>query len=375
MHPPFDIVRGVPPVPRVLLAAESLQPRASGIGRVARLTARVLAERARRGEVQFRALALNDEAPATDLDTSITACRGSRVRFVLECQRAALDCTHFIYDFAGMARAHPFWARPKRPSLVWVHGMEVWEQALHERPDRLRTLARATVLVTNTAYTRARASRLHGGMFDRAIPCWLGTETDDVPSDSPAPEPAANNLLLLGRMDPIHGQKGHRELIACWPRVVDAVPNARLLFAGGGDDEPNVRSLAASSPVRDRIELLGFVPESQIAALWSRAVLYAMPAQSEGLGLAYIEAMRHGLPVIASVHDAAPEINLHGLTGYNVDLKQPGELENRVIELLLDPALRDRMGAAGRERWWAHFRYSAFRDRLRPILDDFFTRG
>ena len=61
------------------------------------------------------------------------------------------------------------------------------------------------------------------------------------------------------------------------------------------------------------IEFRGFVPDEQIEDVWASATLFAMPGVMEGFGLVYIEAMRHGLPVIASVHDAAPEINLDGI--------------------------------------------------------------
>jgi phosphatidylinositol alpha-1,6-mannosyltransferase len=68
------------------------------------------------------------------------------------------------------------------------------------------------------------------------------------------------------------------------------------------------------------------------------------------------------------VHDAGHEINVDGKTGYNVDLRQPSQLAARLIELLAAPQLRRRMGEAGRARWRQHFRYSAFRDRLMPLL-------
>jgi phosphatidylinositol alpha-1,6-mannosyltransferase len=360
----------VPSSPRVLLAADSLLAGANGIARVARLSAKVLAEQAGRRELQVRAITLRDST-APDLGLPVTPCRSSRARFVFECQRAALSCTHFVYDFAGMARAHPHWMRPRRRSLVWVHGIEVWE---HARPDRLHALARADELVTNTEYTRVRAESLHGG-FAHARTCWLGTESDDLPPELDGGGGTASNVLLLGRINPGGGEeKGHREMIECWPAVVRAIPDARLLFAGGGPAESLVRAWVANSPVRDRIEVLGFVPEVQLPALWSRTSVLAMPARGEGLGLAYLEAMRQGIAVIASVHDAAPEINLHGVTGYNVDLDRPGDLALRLIELLRDRALRERMGHAGRERWRSHFAYSAFRARFQPILHSFLAR-
>ena len=71
-------------LPRVMLAAESLRPGASGIGRVARLVARVLADEARAGRLQAHALALNDPEPVTDLRLEVRSARGSRPRFVAQ---------------------------------------------------------------------------------------------------------------------------------------------------------------------------------------------------------------------------------------------------------------------------------------------------
>ena len=96
--------------------------------------------------------------------------------------------------------------------------------------------------------------------------------------------------------------------------------------------------------------------------------LFAMPSRGEGFGLVYIEAMRHGLPVTASVHDAGQEVNVDGETGYNINLGTPGELPARLIALLKDRDKAAAMGAAGRRRWEDHFRFSAFRDRFLPHL-------
>jgi phosphatidylinositol alpha-1,6-mannosyltransferase len=96
-----------------------------------------------------------------------------------------------------------------------------------------------------------------------------------------------------------------------------------------------------------------------------------MPSRGEGFGLVYVEAMRHGVPVIASVHDAAPEINLDGETGYNVDLARPADLAERIIHLLRDRDWAARLGANGRRRWERHFRFSAFCERFVPLVTEF----
>ncbi|MGA9824630.1 MAG: glycosyltransferase family 4 protein, partial [Methylocystis sp.] len=200
--------------------------------------------------------------------------------------------------------------------------------------------------------------------------CWLATEENDVPeraSDFGGPP----TVLILARVDTSEMYKGHVELIDCWPSVMAAIPDARLLIAGGGDGLDILRARAGASAAASNIEFTGFLPQSQIDALWSRAHVFAMPSRQEGFGLVYIEAMRRGLPVIASTQDAGQEINLHGVTGYNVDLEREGELARRTIELLSNKALARQFGENGREHWRANFCFSAFRRRMEPILTEF----
>ena len=92
--------------------------------------------------------------------------------------------------------------------------------------------------------------------------------------------------------------------------------------------------------------------------------MFAMPSRGEGFGLVYIEAMRHGLPVIASRQDAGQEINIDGETGFNIDLGSVTELPDRIIYLLENPDLAQAMGLAGYKRWAEHFRYGAFKERF-----------
>ena len=334
-----------------------------GICRVARLMARALGE----AGCRVSALDLLDAEPPEDLGIPIRTFRGNRLAFAWACHRAALAGSLLIYDHLGTARAHPRLPGLRRPHVAWIHGIEVWEDL---RADRLAAARRADLLLCNSNHTPRRAYDLHGAPFDRAQVCWLATEEDEPPADPPCFDfDGPPTALILGRLD--EGRyKGHRELIECWPRVIAAVPEARLLIVGGGSDLEAVRSLAAQSPAAASVEIAGFVPENRIEAVWRRAHVFAMPSRGEGFGLVYIEAMRRGLPVIASVHDAAPEVNLDGITGYNVDLDRPAELPEHVIALLGNPDLARRLGQAGQARWREHFRYSIFRTRFLLLLSN-----
>src|SRR5579884_1797942 len=213
---------------RLFLAAESLAAGDGGIARVARLMARVLAEGAAAGGPAARAVTFRGAA-AGPPGLPVRSAGGSRARFALAAHAAAWGCSHFLYDFLGTARAHCRLPFLRRPCLAWAHGIDVWEGA---RPVRLRAARRADVLVANTAHTRDRAERLHGG-FGRARVCWLATEHDDPPPPRPRGD-GPPTVLIVGRLDPGGGYKGHAELIDAWPHVVGAVPGARLLVVGGG---------------------------------------------------------------------------------------------------------------------------------------------
>lgn len=345
--------------PPVVLAACHFAAGMGGICRVVRLMALVLVE----AGWPVQALDLLDREPPTDLGIPVRTFDGNRLGFAWACHRAALTGSLLIYDHLGTARAHPRIPGIRRPQVAWIHGIEVWEDL---RADRLAAARRADLLLCNTDYTRRRAYELHGAPFDRAQVCWLATEENQPPAEPPRFD-GPPTVLVLGRLD-AGRYKGHRELIECWPRVIAAVPEARLLIVGGGSDLEGVRSLAAQSPAAASVEIAGFVPEERIEAVWRRAHVFAMPSRGEGFGLVYIEAMRRGLPVIASVHDAAPEVNLEGITGYNVDLDRPDALPQRLIALLGNPDLARRLGQAGQARWTEHFRYSAFAKRFRPLL-------
>jgi phosphatidylinositol alpha-1,6-mannosyltransferase len=71
------------------------------------------------------------------------------------------------------------------------------------------------------------------------------------------------------------------------------------------------------------------------------------------------------------MQDAGQEINLGGVTGYNVDLEREGELARRTIELLSNKALARQFSENGREHWRANFCFSAFRRRMEPIMAEF----
>ena len=340
------------------LAAQFLRPGNGGIAEVARVTAKALA---RRGPL--RGHACMESGDFAIEDAPVRAYGGSRARYLLGLERASLSASRFVYDFAGSARSAGL-LFPRRPYAVWTHGIEVWDEV---RADRRQALARAELVLVNSLYTQERARPTLGPLRNVRL-CRLGAYVDDAAP--PAPRDGPQTVLLLGRVEPGF-PKGQGLLVSLWPRVVAAAPEAKLLLVGKGSALEALRDLARKSPAAAAIEVAGFVPEAAIESVWRRASVFAMPSLTEGFGLVFIEAMRRGLPVIASLADAGQEVNLDGVSGYNVARDDEVRLAETLIALLRDRDLAARLGAQGQARWRAEFSFSAFARRLDWAMGDF----
>jgi phosphatidylinositol alpha-1,6-mannosyltransferase len=347
--------------PQAFLAATSLRPGRGGISRVARLIARALDTSPTTQGVTAGGVVL-DDSPPRDVRFPVACANGSQLRFFSRVHAAAFRNTHFIYDFPGTARAHCRIPFLNHPFLTYIHGVEIWDQG---RRDRVESARRATLLLSNSHYTLRRAQEIHGG-FERARVCWLATESDEPPATKVV-ESSPPRVLLCGRVADAY--KGHTRLIETWSQIRAAVPDAQLVIAGAGTE--SLAPVVARTRCAETIQLRGFVSEGELDELYASATVFALPSRGEGFGLVYIEAMRHGLPVIASIHDAAPEINVDGHTGYNVSLDRRDELGERLIQLLRDRDHARALGENGRRRWHQQFRFSAFRQRLEPLLNEF----
>jgi phosphatidyl-myo-inositol dimannoside synthase len=155
-------------------------------------------------------------------------------------------------------------------------------------------------------------------------------------------------VLFLGRM--VHDM-GLHTLLTAVPMVLEAVPSAAILIAGGsGELLGAARTTAAEWPGRFGIAV--DVPLHELPAYYAAASVLAAPTRGARAcgSLAAAEAMATGRPVVASDVGGIPEFVMHGETGLLVSPENPGQLADALIGLLKDPTRRSAMGAAGRKR-------------------------
>jgi len=154
--------------------------------------------------------------------------------------------------------------------------------------------------------------------------------------------------FLVGNVGRLALQKGQRHLIAAMPLLLERVPRARAIIAGGGDLEDYLRDLANEMGVADRVHVLG--PRKDVPALMHAIDVFVMPSIWEGFGLVLLEAMAAGRPIVASRVATIPEVVADGESGLLVPAGDPLALATALAELAEQPALAVRMGEAGRER-------------------------
>ncbi|THU42035.1 N-acetyl-alpha-D-glucosaminyl L-malate synthase BshA [Niastella caeni] len=123
------------------------------------------------------------------------------------------------------------------------------------------------------------------------------------------------------------------DVVKVFAEINKKVPS-KLLFVGDGPERPAAESLARELGVYDETRFVG--RQEQIEEVLAISDLFILPSDYESFGLAALEAMAAGVPVISSNAGGLPEINVEGETGYLADVGDVDTMSKRAIELLSD---------------------------------------
>jgi glycosyltransferase involved in cell wall biosynthesis len=179
-----------------------------------------------------------------------------------------------------------------------------------------------------------------------------GVRPDAAPPARPPREPA---ILFVGRLFAV---KGGADLLEAFRAVRASRPHLRLWLVGQ----------SAPSPLPEGAIFHGPLDGPALAGLYARASIFALPSLREAFGLAFVEAMSFGLPVVGTRVEAIPEVVAEGETGLLVPPGDPAALASALAALADDPARAARMGAAGRERAAARFGWDRTAGRMLSVL-------
>jgi len=306
---------------------------------------------------------------------------GARVERVLRetgCDRVLFGASAPLGLLAGRMRA----AGAARV-VALTHGHEVWwartpgtRQLLHRIGEGCDVLTyvsawcRDEIAPALSPAAAARMQRLSPGVdTQRFHPGCGGAEVRrrwGIAPDAPV-------VVCTARMV---RRKGQDLLLEAWPRVLDVVPDARLLLVGDGPHRKALQRTASGRPeVARSVVFTGAVPWTEMPAHTDAGDVFAMPCRTrlgglepEAFGIVALEAAACGLPVVIGDSGGAPETVLDGDTGFVVPPDNAGEVAERLAELLTDRDRARAMGERGRDRAMRQWTWQRSGERLRKLL-------
>lgn len=148
-------------------------------------------------------------------------------------------------------------------------------------------------------------------------------------------------VLFLGRLTL---QKGPDYFLQAAQRVLEKYPNVRFVIAGAGDMENQIVRLSAELGISSKVLFAGFVRGKELTALYRAADLYVMPSVSEPFGIAPLESLVQGTPVLISKQSGVSEIIKHALVA---DFWDVDDMADKIISVLKNPSLHRTLSKNG----------------------------
>jgi glycosyltransferase involved in cell wall biosynthesis len=288
--------------------------------------------------------------------------------------------THVLCHYATTAvHFRKVWAKLDLPVWVHCHGYDVtWTRAkmtglpMARYQDELRHLAKRVRFLSNSQFTKDRMIQVDLPE-DRIFVKYIGIP---VNTTDPIPKPNKTHVevLFLGRLIDF---KGPLETIKAFEKALDTNRfDGRLTIAGDGPLHAECEALIGKSQHRNKIRMVGTVSAQEGETLRQQSDLFtahsclgARSGQAEAFGVAFVEAMFAGLPVITGRYGGVCETVVDGETGI---LFEPGDISAHsecFVKLANDPVLRWKLGQAGRERARKQFSLEKEKSDLDQLLD------
>ena len=271
------------------------------------------------------------------------------------------------------------------PYVVYCHGEEIPQLDRYEYQPRVRNriYMNADAVIAASEFTRNNLMKLGvpEGRICKIVPGVDSTRFRPMPRRADLVERyglyGKTTILTVARLVP---RKGHQAAIAAFARVCDEFPNAHYLIVGKGPDESRLRKIVQDSGLNHRVTFAGYVGAEQLPDIYNLCDIMLMPNRQEedgdveGFGIVFLEANAVGKPVIGGRTGGAVEAIVEGSTGFLVNPDDPEEIAGILRRLLANPALSERLGAAGVRRVCSDFSWQTRARILRGVNHDILRR-
>ena len=178
----------------------------------------------------------------------------------------------------------------------------------------------------------------------------------------------ADHEVAFGTVARLFERKGHDDVLAVAPLILEQDPNVRFVFIGDGILRDRLKADAARLGIGHAVRFTGLVPPDQIPELLGAMDAVVHPSLREGLARVLPQALIVGRPVISYDVDGAREVVLPE-TGILLKPRDLDGLRDAILRLAGDPELRHQMGGEGRLRFADQFRAETMTDQLKALYE------
>src|ERR1700682_3908522 len=235
-----------------------------------------------------------------------------------------------------------------------------------------RTLARADRIVVSgqpmidkSEFLRPHTEKCVVVPFGMDLDYWSALDASERAGADDLRRQQPRHIVALGRLV---GYKGYDVLVRAMQTI-----DGHATIVGEGPLLAELQQLATELAVSDRIRFAGRLTRSEIKQLFCSAQVFAFPSvtEAEAFGIVQIEAMAAGLPIVNThLPTTVPLVARHDLEALTVAPNDAQALSRALSRVLDEPALAERLGAAGRERAMSEFDQAVFRARMTAIYED-----
>ncbi len=261
---------------------------------------------------------------------------------------------------------HIFWGYFGRPLTALFIRLEKWTARITHRIVTLTEQEKKDHLERSIAPAE-KFTTIHSGVelepFAQVYP-----DRNDIKREMRIPE----NAFVVGTVGRLTLIKGQRFLIEAAGAVVDAYPDTRFVMLGHGELKPDLQETAARLGLQEHVLFPGW--RADVPRIMSLFDVFVLPSLNEGMGKVLVEAMAAGKPVVASRIGGIVDLIEDGKNGLLVPPADPAGLVQAIVRLRSNPALRRRLGEAGRE---TAARYSAgtMVEKIQILYGDLLKQG
>jgi len=175
---------------------------------------------------------------------------------------------------------------------------------------------------------------------------------------------------VIGSVGRLHPQKGYDTLLEGAKRVLKEMPTSRFKIVGAGELLKPLRRKAEQLGISEAVEFMGQRSPAEIPDILAGFDIFVQASNWEAFGIAIVEAMACGLPVVATRVEGVVDIIEEGVDGFLVPPKDPEALAVRILQLLGDPDLRTKIGVKARRKVEANFDIREMTDRMARIYQE-----